>query len=176
MKNTTHISPKLIQFGIGTLLMILLIGSSALLMSAFRVPGVVYIHNQKVFESFKLTTELDAKLTKTFEARKSVLENLDLKIQAMKTAEKTDSDSLIWLQETFMQKQQEFTEDQTQQQQNYNKRIWTQINQYAQEFRDAHRYDVVLGADGSGRIMAADPDKDVTDTFIEFINQKYEGK
>ncbi|MEM7370404.1 MAG: OmpH family outer membrane protein [Bacteroidota bacterium] len=137
---------------------------------------IVYIHTEQVFASFDLTKELDAKLSNTFEARRTVLDNLDLQIQSVRTSQTATQDSVQLLQGTLAQKHREFSEDHEQQRQTYHERILTQINQYAKEFQEEQGYDLILGANGSGGIMAAQAEHDVTEAFIEFINRSYQGK
>lgn len=59
---------------------------------------------------------------------------------------------------------------------NVSQQVWSRINSYMQEYGVQNNYTIIMGTQGNGNIMYAQKELDITDNFIEFANQKYEGK
>src|SRR5690606_16249593 len=50
------------------------------------------------------------------------------------------------------------------------------INDYVKEYGKKHKYTIILGASGSGNIMYANEDADLTKVVLEGLNTEFEGK
>lgn len=57
----------------------------------------------------------------------------------------------------------------------FNSEVWLKINQYIEMFGQEHRYDMVIGASGTGSLMYGSKPYDITEDVLEYINKKYEG-
>jgi outer membrane protein len=136
----------------------------------------------KAYSEFKMTKELDAKLTLTEQNRKNILDSLKFKFELvtrqlnndMKNTELQKQYSMI--REEYSLRQQQLTTDQDEQTKQYNDQIFKQINQYVQDYRKEKGYDIVLGASGNGAVMSADEKFDITSDMVNYMNEKYQGK
>jgi len=137
---------------------------------------VAYVQSNQVFESFALTKQLQAELENTQQARKAVLDEIGLRLERMSVQDKAAKDSLESLSNDLYARQQRFTEDNRVQAEQYNSQIWTQLNQYMQDFAEAKGYEVLLGATGNGSLLAADEELNVTEELITYVNTRYEGE
>jgi len=144
-------------------------------------PKLAYIECIKVFEGFKLKKELEAELSRITAARritldtlKNVITTLQLQLENSKT--KSADQSKI-LSEINMYKGQ-FKELETVNSNladEYDTRIWKQLNQYIQDYADKKGFDIIFGAKGDATIMAAKIKYNKTDELIEYVNNKYDG-
>lgn len=142
----------------------------------------VYVKTDQLFEAFALTKSFKAKLENTEQSRVSILEDMELNARTLAyKAEKginpkQSRDSLEVLVQTIAAKRAQFTEDNQSEAEKYNQQIWTQLNQYIQDYCSEHGYNFVLGTDGKGALMAANPTLDHTDDIIAFANAQFTGK
>jgi len=143
---------------------------------------IAYIDITKVYGEFKLTRELDAKLKATNEHRKTILDSLGFSIKMLETRLGLDPKNQEQLKIYQLQRQEYFTKDEQYakdyeaQSQEYNTQILKQINEYTEKYRITKGIDVLIGANGSGFMMAADTKLDMTPDFISYINSSYSGK
>lgn len=143
------------------------------------VQKTAYIRTQKLFQEFAMTKELQARLQNKEQARKTILQEYELQIARFTTNTRlspAQKDSLAQLQEAFQAKREELASDHRSDTEEYDQQIWTQLNQYIQEYGKEKGIGVILGADGSGTLMYAPESMDETERVIEFANQQYQGK
>lgn len=57
----------------------------------------------------------------------------------------------------------------------YDEQILNQLNQYVKDYAKEEGYDIIYSADGSGAIMAASDDMDITDKIVAYLNERYKG-
>jgi Skp family chaperone for outer membrane proteins len=144
-------------------------------------PNIVYVDINKLYSEFKMTKELDNKLTAVTQARKNILDSLkfDLEVLSKQLANKPDAADLkqdfIRKREDYMAKSDQFTQDDQMQTQQYQEQILKQLNQYVTDYRSEKDYDVILGTSGNGVVMAADDNFDISPEVIRYINEKYKG-
>ena len=134
---------------------------------------IVHIQSAQVFAEFQLKLELESKLSNLEQSRTRVLKELELEIKAMESRAGA-ADTLQFLVDQYVAKEAEFAKDQSEQSEQFTEQIWTQLNQYLQDYCDAEGISYLLGADGSGHLMGADENKDVTEEVIAFVNQQYQ--
>lgn len=141
-----------------------------------------YVDLQKVFNEFQLKAELSAKYQNVVEQRQLVLDSLALSLKSYRNL-LNENQSDIFLKQSYnliaqkyQQKSQEFEDSNQELQQKYNDQIWAQINQYVKEYCSAENLMIVFGGNGTGSIMYVDESKDITNSIINFINAKYNGK
>ena len=151
--------------------------ASLFLWSSHRT-STVYVSSEKVFNEFALTKQLKAKLENTQQTRQTILDSLERQVnqgvtdlqQGKASISKSDLQTLA---QNLEQKKMQFAEDGEVQMKEYNEQIFRQLNQYLEEFRKEKHYDFILGINGGNTITAHDPDLDVSDKAIQFINQRY---
>lgn len=131
---------------------------------------VVYIENKKVFESFTMTREMKRKGDFQLKARQTKVDSLYKLL---------NDPSYTGLRETILQKfvyekesldgfTSEFAEIES-------AKIWNRISEYAEDFSQQHGYEVILGMQPDENIIYGSENANVTDGFISYINNKYEG-
>jgi Skp family chaperone for outer membrane proteins len=127
--------------------------------------------------------ELEKEVQVVENARRHILDSLELELkmiantfEAMSDREK-DVMALQFQQkkQEYLTRQQEFGEDNEQLRANYNQQVLKQINQYVKDFAVQEDYYMILGAEGSGALMYAKENSDVTEAVLTFINNKYKG-
>lgn len=170
------------NIGIG-LLIVVLIGIIAYLSLKPASGNIVWVNVQKVYDEFDYKKELEAKLLKTQEARKAIIDSSEFELKVLsreiKMANGKDKNK-ISLFETkrarYYETKEAFENDNANMQKQYNEQILTQINQYMKDFGLKKKYKYILGAKGDGDLMYAEDGEDITVEAILFINEKYKGK
>ena len=143
---------------------------------------IVYIDLNRVVSEFKLTKELEAKLAITSEKRQNLMDSLKLDLELLSRKVNLDRNNselqaeFIAKRNDYAAKSNEFTKDNEYQSQEYNRQVFSQINQYVDDFRKERGYSIVLGTSGDGTVMSGDETCNVTEIVSEYINQKYAGK
>jgi outer membrane protein len=143
-------------------------------------PRVAYVDNAKLFESFVGKKEMEARLKKQEGSAQAVLDSMQLDIKAMeaKLMDKHDAGLKDRYQQkamAFLQMQEEFMGKHESLGQQYTNEIWNQINQYVQDYGKLHKYDFIYGASGTGSMMYADEDFDITEKVLQYVNNRYAG-
>lgn len=140
-----------------------------------------YVTNAKLYAEFLLSKELDAKLKSVQTTRQSILDSLELQLNALerklagKTATAAEQATFSRLRQEYSLKQQQFVEDNTLLTQRYQEEIATQLNQYLKDFTAEQEYDYIFGATGAGSLMGAKDSYDVTNAVLTYVNDRYKG-
>jgi outer membrane protein len=142
--------------------------------------STAYIEVAKVYDSFKMKKELEAKFTNVEQYRKSVLDSLELELQLMATTyEQTKSEdvktSYLVKKQEYLGKKKQFEEDNAMVSQQYTEEIFQQLNQYITEYGKEHGYQYIFGAEGSGSLMYANDSENITEEITSYVNEKYSG-
>jgi outer membrane protein len=127
----------------------------------------VYLRLPEVFESFSMKKEYEASLHREIGRRERVIDSL-------RAALANDRSNKL-LETELADSYRAFEREKTEMVENLDRQIFRRINQYLEIYAAEKGYDYILGADGSGVIMAADSSLDITVAVIDFINEKYEG-
>lgn len=135
---------------------------------------VVYVKADEVFNEFKLTKDLNAKYMTSQNARAAMLDTMEMGMRTL--ALKVDKEKYRQLEDVYYNKREEIEKQNTELFENYNKQVWTRINQYATEFSQKKGYKIMFGANGSGTLMYAEKEMDVTADLIKYMNEEYDGK
>lgn len=157
---------------------ILLLATALLLSIGWQVhghftrPRVAYVSLTMVFDAFDLKKELSAKLNEVTIARQADLDSLRVRIQFQKKSDKEATSALI---KEYREREQRYAELNERTTADYDKQILTQLNTYMKEFSEKGGYSLMLGANGNGTLIHADPEMDVTTEMIDFVNQRYKG-
>ena len=145
-------------------------------------PKIAFVDLEKLYKEFTYKKELAVKLTSVQEKRKTILDSLEFElsilVNELKKTEGKDKDKLGLYEtkrETYLNKAKEFKEDNEAITNEYDEKIWRQLNQYVQDFGKEYNYKFILGAKGDGTIMYASESEDITDKLIIYVNNKYNG-
>jgi outer membrane protein len=134
-----------------------------------------YVKNQVLFNDFKLTKELKSKFENTDNARRHILDSLLLDYKYRASGKKANPQQLALLERNYYEKKEAFEQQNTELTENYDKQIWTRINQYVKEYCKSKQYDYVFGVSGDGALMYAGESHDITAEVVEYMNTSYDG-
>lgn len=143
---------------------------------------MAYIDNVRLFDEFILKKELESNLAKMETNYKAQLDSM--KIQVNMLAKRIESakvssdvqEKFEVTRQQYLAKEEQFRLSNENTTKQFNEQIWKQINNYVKEFAKENNYDIVLGTSGSGNLMYAAEQYDVTEKAIAFVNNKYKGK
>jgi outer membrane protein len=141
---------------------------------------VMFIQNDLIFNEFKGKRDFESLLLKEQGKKKSILDSLAIEINLLKSRN-TGSDpkmsAMIQDRESlYMRVKDEFIKSNNESYTKYMDEIWKQLNGYIQEYGKEKGYQYILGAQGSGVIMYAEEENNISKEVIEYSNKKYEGK
>lgn len=175
MKIHNHVNASVMRW-IGIAMLILLLGGLVgWALGSRQDSQVAHIQTARVFAEFQMTLELEGKLDNTRQARQTIIENLNFRMQAMQSR-RAPLDSLDAIRRELTVKREQFGDDNSVQSEQYTEQIWTQLNQYLQDYCETEGVTYLFGANGTGNLMGADEKHDLTEDVIAFINQKYQNK
>lgn len=167
---------------VGVLVGLLLLFSGFIIALLSKETKLAYVNTGQIYEGFKLKKELEARLSQTSEARKNILDSLRLNIQMTikkikedKSADKQD-DRLEFIRQQYIQKKQQFDEDNEVLAKQYTSQVWEQLNQYVKDYGKQHGYKFIFGTNGEGSLMFAKETDDISKQLILYVNSRYEGK
>lgn len=163
---------------VNTLLLVALL-VCALYMLGFSTVGstrVAYMDLPKAFEAFDMKKALQSKLESELKEKNKVLDSLKLSLGYLPMSTDTEKGIIAAKRNELLQVSESFQLQHQQSIKDYDQQIMNRLNQYVKEYADKKGYDFILGAEGSGVIMAANESLDVTTDLIGFINQKYQGE
>jgi outer membrane protein len=142
-----------------------------------------WVNLNKVYGEFGLKKDLENKLKVVETARKKILDSLELnlkilatQLQAIKDKREEHVYEFQLKKQEYLLKKQQLEEDNTQLQSEFNEQILTQMNQYVKDFGISKNYSIILGANGSGAVMYAKDNIEITEEVLAFINKKYKGE
>lgn len=145
-------------------------------------PKMGIIEIQKVYDSFQLKKELEAKFKLTQNQRRKILDSLEVELKYIYASlEKQDKKDEATIQSFnqkknyYMQKKQMNQEDDAALSKQYDGEILTQLNQYVKDYGKENGYTYIFGTDGNGSMMYANEGVDISNEVITYINGKYKG-
>jgi outer membrane protein len=159
----------------------LLIAVFSLTVSVRSKRKIGFIVLTEVFNEFKLKKEMESKYTAIKNARKKILDSLqiDISILSRRLSEKNnsinDKDLFERKKIEFNQKLQIFEEDNNALSKDLDSKIISQLNQYVNDYGKTNGFDIIYGNSSDGSIMFGTAELNITKDVIEFINLKYEG-
>lgn len=137
---------------------------------------IAYIDLPEVFAGFELKKDLESKLQSEVNQKNKLLDSMKLAIGHMPTETEGDLQKIAYGKQNILQAEEAFRRDNEVKVKQFDDQIFSRLNTYMKEFADEEGYDFILGAEGSGLIMAASDKVEVTEKVIEFINKKYQGE
>jgi outer membrane protein len=166
------------HFKLNHLLLIVIVILISLLVYLLTGKGdkMPFIKLADVYKEFKLTKELDTKYSEIETKKKNTLDSLDF--EAKKYGASVNYNNTLYqvMVQNYINRRSEFEKSSEELSQMYEDMIWKQINTYTEKYGKDNNYEYILGAQGSGTVMYANPKNDITKEFIEYLNRSYEGK
>ncbi|MFK5982274.1 MAG: OmpH family outer membrane protein [Flavobacteriaceae bacterium] len=132
---------------------------------------MVYVDNVAVFSGFNLAKDLNSIHQKELKLQKNKVDSIITILQADPESNPTEQQQRQFVFENNKLKEMgEYLQNEVSQQ------VWNRINDYIQLYGDQNNFKIILGTQGNGNIMYGDKEVDITNAFIEFANNKYEGE
>lgn len=145
------------------LCVLLVIGLGCYVVFFNRPEKTAFFYNQKVFDQFDGKVQLEARLKRETEKDKKMLDSLLVLIQGGRTD----------LSPVYEENRQQSAYNYQQLSDRYTTDIWKYINEEVSNYGDENGYDYIFGASGNGSLMFADSTHDITQEFVQYLNEKY---
>ncbi|MDB5258015.1 MAG: OmpH family outer membrane protein [Chitinophagaceae bacterium] len=149
-------------------------------------PKIAYVNTITLFQDFKQKKELEKQFGTIEKEQKLVLDSLKMKfsfksqqLEQLKKSEdayRNTAGDAVAIREEYYKKEKEFTENNKVLADQYNLKIWNQLNAYIKEYGISHDYTYIHGVKGDGAILYAEEGDDITKEVTVYVNEKFEGK
>lgn len=139
-----------------------------------------YVDLNRLYNEFEYRKILESQLKKSLSVEQQRLDSLGLEIETFErkaqSVQITESQAQSYysLKSRFNDHQHDFNEMEQELVEQYDAKLWSQLNQYVKDYCSANEVDFLFGANGSGVIMYADSSLDVTDNLIEYANRRFQ--
>jgi outer membrane protein len=139
-----------------------------------------FVNVGELYNEFDMKKELENTYLTVQKGRKNQLDSMELELRLLSSqlntrVTKEVNEVFEMKRENYLVRQQQFTEDDQQMQEQYTEKIRKQLNQYVSDFGKESDYDLILGAEGSGAVMFAREENNITKEVLAYINSKYKG-
>lgn len=141
-----------------------------------------YADIPRLLGEFEMQKEMSIRLDKSVNARKTVLDSMEVTLKAMTTKMDAvgakEQDVLLFekLREDYFLTKERFEEETMAQANEYDEQILNQLNQYVKDYGKENGYTYIFGVMGNGNILYAHEGEDLTEHLKVYINAKYKGK
>lgn len=152
------------------LIIIILIIGFLLFDKIFSEQKIVYVDNEKLFNSFQMTKDLKRLGEIEFNDRKKEVDSLYLKIQDDLGQEEKES-----VMKLFASKRDELDQFNQTFAINETEKIWNRINSYVKSYSIENDCQIIIGSNSNRDILYANENIDITVELTDYINKKYEG-
>jgi outer membrane protein len=135
---------------------------------------IVYVDNIRLFNGFNMTKDLNQINGQKINLQKKKLDSLYNVYEILRNNNQTDKLGGLEIQlkaedEELKVMNKNFSYETGQ-------AVWKRLNEYVKEYSVANKYRIVLGTQGSGNVMYAEDDMDITEHLINYSNKYYEGE
>lgn len=146
-----------------------------------RAEKIVYVDLQKVYKDFKMKGEMEKEAEMLIKNRQLMLDSIATELQSIETdviknKNKELRNSFEKEKENYFQKKQYFENSNQQIIEQYNAKLWEEIQRLSVDYAKAEGYDIILGKGAAQSFVYGSEKLDCTNEFIEYINQHYEKK
>lgn len=142
-----------------------------------------YVDLNKALTEFEMQKELSEKLDKIKNLKQMHLDSLELELKilskriiAQNNSDKDIIASFEAKRESFIERSNKYQQENEDLANTYNQQIFKQLSQYIKDYGSKNDFKYIFGADGSGSLMYAKENEDVTSETIVYINERYKGK
>ena len=138
---------------------------------------------ETLYDSFSYKQELEAIMINKQQEHTWVIDSLELELKQISFRLNSEKDPTEMDLQSFESKskyyyelKQHFEQLDASLAEKYTTQIWTQLNQYVQDYGEDHDLDYILGADNTGHLMYARKAMDITNELIVYVNRRYNGE
>ena len=141
-----------------------------LILNLFDNKKIVYVDNQRLFDGFAMTKEMKVIGEREYNLRKTEIDSLYSRLQYVEENEERE-----FLMKEFISKRESLEQFNEEFGYTESEKIWSRIKNYTKEFTNNREYKFIITSENSRNVLYADPELDITDELLLFINSKYEG-
>ncbi len=145
------------------------------LISCNQEKKVGFVVNAKLFAECIAAKEAKKELSTMHLAMKNRLDSMEVELkvlQSNKKMQKEFQEKLAVYQSVSQKYQGQLSTNESE----MTKMIWEQISVYIDEYGKENGYAFIHGAAGTGTMMYADKQYDITKELIDYVNKRYEDK
>ncbi|MBN2833709.1 MAG: OmpH family outer membrane protein [Candidatus Delongbacteria bacterium] len=168
---------KLLSLIVASLLMLSIV---FLFIKVYEKDKVFFVNISTLMIEFNYAKELDLQYNDILIQRENEIEEKQILLNQMASeiSEFTEEDINNYkkLESEIQNLIKSYYEDKEIIESEYNQLIIERLNEYVYKYGEEHDIKIILGATGTGNIMYAEKDMDITDDVLIYINSKYEGK
>lgn len=128
----------------------------------------------KLFNSYKMKTELEAKSSGRLEYLSHVADSLKNDVVAKSKVKDFPRPELEQLYKVFAQAKGTFEQEYQESNQSINEQVWKRLNPLIDEYGKKEGLRLIIGANGMGSVLYNDEYYDHTKELTDFVNKKYE--
>lgn len=145
----------------------MLVCSVAIVLSSCAQKKTGYVDMFKLVSEFELQKEYSEEAKRAIDKQKAMI---DSAVFAEKLKDPAASERLkTELYTTLYQKTEQANKE-------IEGMIWKRLNPYLEEYGKEKGYDFIYGANGTGNVLYADKELNVTDDLIKYVNNRYHDK
>lgn len=142
---------------------------------------IAYIDINYVYENYNAKAERQVELDYMLDKQKTVLDSFEFDIKGLYDqyelgASKELENEIILKEKNYQRVYDEFSNISNEQRERFINEIMDQINTNVKTFGKENNYKLILGANGSGSLMYAQDEINVSDQVLKYLNSKYEGE
>lgn len=131
---------------------------------------IVFVDKTRLFNEFRMTRELLKSGENELQKRKKVIDSIYVQLNSLE-----DNALKARLTEDIIKEQNELEVFQKSFSAANSENIWKRINGYVKEFSNEKGYDLIIGTQASGTVLYGEPELDITNDLLNYVNKKYEG-
>ncbi len=141
---------------------------------------IAFVDLEKVYQEFALTKGFERQLVTYQQSEQGQLDSLKVRLNTLEEELQVNRNpaglkQYQELRETYLRRRQQAMEQEEGMTSDFDTKIWSQLNQYIDDYSKQEGYDFILGANGSGNLMGEKPNLDITQPIIHYINERYHG-
>ena len=146
-----------------------------------RERKIAFVLVNDLFNEFDYKKEMEKKYTEAKNARKKILDSLQVDLSVlsgrikMNTASKEDIELFGAKRNEFGRRMELFEQENEFMSKQFDEQIIKQLNQYVSDFGKENKYDMIYGNTSNGSIMYGTDELNVTKEVVSYINLKYKG-
>lgn len=126
--------------------------------------SVVYVDTIRLFNEFKYTKELEKSYEKTLISSKNRYDSIAAQAQL-------HPGDLV-LNDQLKEEENRFSVVYEQIKGTITQKVWERLDPLVKEFGTGHKYEIIVGANGTGTVLYGKEQKDKTQEVIDFVNKK----
>ena len=135
----------------------------------------VYVDNVRLFNGFNMSKDMSKIHTKKIKIQTKKVDSL-YQVFQLNIKAKFGQEQLKIAQQKLQVEDQKLTEIKQNFSTNVTQQVWDRLNNYIEEYGEAHSYKIILGTQGGGNVMYANDATDITNDILNYANGKYEGE